>query len=251
MKNAENSSNFDDFPPIGGVIASKKVLEDNAQPGFMFREKPNEEGLSGWVIFQGKEPQEYCDDAANFGIYDPRTILEIDSSVYEILLKGIGSVYEKNEQEQWCKITDYPLEDDYMVKHQLTHLWQLEINNLFIRRNEEEGSILYTTGDKSVRLSIWSTKNKSKKELYLSKKKDIETRDQIEAKTLEIFDFSDEEVLRVGYLTKERSGEKEYYLICGFSIIDNEQIIGFYYFDNEEDMPWAIETWKNLKIIKQ
>ena len=126
--------NFDDFPPIGGLMVSKMVSDDEMKPMFMYREKRSRPEDSGWRIFSGLESQEYTDNPENSGIYNPSTILKIDPSIKDLLLKGVGSVFEReNEKSDWYEVTDYELEDDYLTKHNLTEEWTLEINNLFER----------------------------------------------------------------------------------------------------------------------
>ena len=36
----------------------------------------------------------------------------------------------------------------------------------------------------------------------------------------------------------------------GFSIVDNQIIQVAFYFDDDEEISWAIETWKEIKIKK-
>lgn len=225
------------------------ISEQGFKPAFMYREKRTRDEDSGWRIFSGLESQDYIDNPANSGIYNPATILEIDASIAALLLKGVGSVYErKPDSAVWYEVTDFVLEDDYIVKHELTDDWTFEINNLFERRVEEDGELLYTTGDKSVRLVIWLEEGKSKDDIYNEHKLTIDTRDQTRARTLDKFDFSDSNVLRTGYLIKELDGEKEYSVIYGFSIIDGEVMLSVFYFDNEADLNWAIAVWKSIKV---
>jgi hypothetical protein len=249
QKKSEN--NFDSFPSIGGLMVSKMVVEENTKPRFMYREKRTRPEDSGWRIFTGFETEEYTDNPNNTAIYNPSTILKIDPSIEDILLKGIGSVYEKAEDNsEWYKVTDFELEDDYMVTHGLTEKWVIEINNLFERKIEESGDVLYTTGDKSVRFAIWNEEDKNKEKIYDEHKQLIDNRDQTLAKTLKTFDFSDDEIARVGYLIREDDDEKNYNVIYGFSIINNQVIQAAFYFDEDEDLNWAIETWKNIKLKK-
>ena len=241
---------LDHFPPIGGLMVSKMIVEERKRPMFMYREKRSRPEDSGWRIYSGLESKKYNAKPENFGIYNPSTLLAIDSSIAELLLKGgFGSVFErKSEKSPWYKVSDYPLADDYMVKHKLTDKWELEINNLFERRKEENGDLLYTTGDKSLRLTIWNHDNKTKADLYSEHKQTATDRDESRAKTLQTFDFSDDKVARTGYMIKESDERKEYNVIYGFSIIDNQVLLGVLYFDEEEDLAWAIETWKGIKI---
>jgi hypothetical protein len=128
----EDEKNFDNFPSIGGLMVSKMVVNENIKPRFMYREKRTRPEDSGWRIFTGFESDEYTDNPENIGIYNPSTILKIDASIEDILLKGIGSVYEKSEDgSYWQNITDFKLEDDFIVNHKLPDDWTIEINNLF------------------------------------------------------------------------------------------------------------------------
>jgi len=239
--------NFDDFPAIGGLMVSKMVVDNNIKPGFMYREKRNRPEDSGWRIFTGLESEDYTEDPNNVGIYNPSTILRIDPSIADILLMGVGSVYERaSEKTEWYKVTDFELEDDYLVKHKLNDNWTIEINNLFERIVEDNGDLLYTTDDKSVRLIIWEEEDKVKHDIYNEHKAIVENRDQSKAKTLNKFEFSDDKVLRIGYLIKETDGKKEYHVIYGFSIVDNEVLQLAFYFDDLKDLERAINTWKAI-----
>jgi len=71
-----NEDNFDSFPPIGGLMVSKMVVDENIKPRFMYREKRTRPEDSGWRIFTGFETEAYNDDPDNIGIYHPSTILK-------------------------------------------------------------------------------------------------------------------------------------------------------------------------------
>ncbi|NDW08419.1 DUF2185 domain-containing protein [Dysgonomonas sp. 520] len=244
----KKQTDFDDFPPIGGLMVSKMITDEGCKPMFMYRDKRSRPEDSGWRIFSGYESDEYTNNPENAGIYSASTILRIDPSIADLLLKGVGSVYErKSEKSEWYKVHNFKLGDDYMVKHQLTDKWTLEINNLFERRLEEDGSLLYTTGDKSLRLVVWNDKGKKRDDIYEDHKMIVENRDQSRSKTLETYDFTDDAVARVGYLIKESDGQKEYGVIYAFSVIDENILQIAIYFDEEADKDWAISTWKNIK----
>lgn len=248
MKSVGICNDFDNFPPIGGLMVSKMVVDDGIKPGFMYREKRTRPEDSGWRIFTGLETEEYSDNPDNIGIYNPSTILSIDPSIESILLKGVGSVYERTEDNaEWYKVKDFELEDDYMVTHRLTEKWTIGINNLFERSVDEKGDLLYTTGDKSVRIAIWNEHNKSREKIYAEHKEMVNSRDQSIAATLQVFDFSDDNTARIGYLIKEKDDQKSYHVLYGFSIIDNQLVMAALYFDEEEDMKWAIQTWNSIE----
>ena len=249
FKKKKTEDNFENFPPIGGLMVSKMVFDKNIKPRFLYREKRTRPEDSGWRIFTGFESEEYTNDSNNVGIYNPLTLLKIEPSLKNILLKGIGSVYERqDDNSEWYKVTDYDLDDDFMTSHKLTENWTIEINNLFERTIEENGDLFYTTGDKSIRIVIWNEENKTKETLYAEQNEIIENRDQSKVKTLQKFSFSNEIVTRIGYSVKEHDENKEYTVIHGFSNVDNQTIQFAIYFDEEEEINWAIETWNNINF---
>ncbi len=247
-KNEALQPSFEDFPPIGGLLVSKMVAEDRKKPMFMYREKPTREEDSGWRIFSGLESEDYNGNPRNIGIYNPSTILKIDSSIAPLLLKGIGSVFERDQEEMvWRPVHDYPLEDDYMTEQPVGEGWVMPINNLFLRKVEDKGGLYFSTGDKSVRIvDHGSAKNQS--ELYAEHQAIVNARDQSLSKTLEKFEFSDAEVSRLGYLIKESGEGKEYDVIYGFCIADRQVLQVALYYDEQEDKKWALDTWKNIKF---
>lgn len=237
--------NIQDFPNIGAVMCSKMIVDDNHKPMFMFREKPSNENDSGWRLFSGFENNEYSENADNFGIYNPKTIFKIDNSISNLLLyKGVGTVWERKPTIEWYEVFDYPLEDDYITEHQLTENWQLSINNLFIRK-KEDNELMYTTHDKTLRLSIWNYNGKTKEEILKEKKKEISERDS-ENTIIKKYEFEQNNSIKIGYYIKEYDAQKDlsYNLICGFAIVDNQILNTFFYFDNEKDVEWALNTWK-------
>jgi hypothetical protein len=247
MSSRRDTSKADEFPPIGGVMASKMIFVDGTQPRFLYREKRINPEDSGWRVFTGFESEEYLDDPGNFAFYNPGTVLARDPLLWDVLLAGVGSVYEKSEDgTRWNKVSDYDLEDDYMVTHTLSDDWIIHINNLFERILEESGDLLYTTGDKSVRIAIWED-DKNKEALYAEYREVISSRDQTNARTLKTFDFSDDKIARVGYLIREDDDGKEYNVLYGFTFVDGETIQVALYFDSDDDLEWAIDTWKGIQ----
>lgn len=241
---------FDDFPPIGYLLVSRMVADQKKKPKFMYREKRTKPEDSGWRIFSGEESDDYVNNPENIAISSPSTILKQDASIANLLLKGVGSVYERvSDTAEWRKVHDFGLKDDFMVRHELTDRWRFSINNLFERRLEKEtGSLLYTTGDKSVRLSVWNDKGKTKDIIYKRCIERVNTRDESRNKTLEKYDFSDDKVFRTGYRIKESDSHREYNVIYASSIINEELLQAALYFDSEEDMQWAIGTWQSMTI---
>lgn len=246
-KRKSNEPDFENFPAIGGLMVSKMVAVDKKKPMFMYREKRTRREDSGWRIFSGMESQEYSDNADNVGIYNPASILKIDPSIAPLLLKGVGSVFERDPKTQkWERVDDFEMEDDYMIQHRFADKWILDINNLFEHSLEDDGDLFFTTGDKSLRIAVRNS-DMNKSQLYEEQQLAIKTRDETASKTRETFEFSDAQVARVGYMIKETDDDKEYDVIYGFSIVDKQVLLIVLYFDNELDINWAIETWKSIR----
>ena len=237
----------DNFPNIGAVMCSKMIVDEDYKPLFIFREKPINDNDSGWRLFSGFESDEYSEDSENFGIYDPKTILAIDNSISSLLLyKGIGSVWEREPGLEWKEVLDYPLEDDFMVQHQLTDNWNLSINNVFIR-SKEENTIMYTTNDKTLRLDIWNYDGKTKEDIAEEKKAEIRDRNAGN-EIIKKYELNQGNRIKIGFHIKEYDQQKDidYNLICGFCIVDNEILNTFFYFNDDKDLDWALNTWKMI-----
>lgn len=77
--------------PIGGCIATDRILIDGKRVGFMYREEPDFKSDSGWRFMTGDETQEYMDDPNNSGIYDVNTIANYDNAIVKYLSLPIGT----------------------------------------------------------------------------------------------------------------------------------------------------------------
>jgi hypothetical protein len=240
---------FDNFPAIGGVMVSKMVTDKKKKVRFMYREKPTQDQDSGWRIFSGSEDQEYTDNPDNTGIYNPTTILKIDPSIADLLLSPVGSVLEREtENSKWYEVDDFAFEDDFPAKQKLTDKWSMEISNLFLRK-EDDGDLVFLMKGRTVRLAVWNSKGQTRQQLYDEHKHQQDTRDQEAAPTLETFELSDSDVSRIGYMIEESDNQKNYKVIYGFSIVDEEVVQAALYFDKDADRKWAIETWRTIKLI--
>lgn len=247
--NEDNKQLNSDFPDIGGLMVSKLVVEEKVKPKFIYREKRTREGDSGWRIFAGNESEEYLEDPENVGIYHARHIIEIDPSLRNLLLSGIGSVYEReDEKSKWIKVDDFKLEDDFIVEQRIGETWKIKINNLFEREEDQKDELFYTTGDKSIRIAIWNLPD-SRDELEREHKYKILYRDQSLSKTLMTYDFTNSKISKMGYKIKEHDSRREYEVIYGYSIIEKQLLQLAFYYDNEEDEEWAIDTWKSIELV--
>ena len=101
MKNFENKTAY----------ITRKLLEENKEVGFAYREKPDNETDSGWRFFTGEEDQEYVDNPDNIIIIPIDEMLEKDGSIKTILDSEYQTAYEKNNLE-FIEIKDYKFGSD-------------------------------------------------------------------------------------------------------------------------------------------
>lgn len=83
-------------PGRGACIASDRITVDRMPVGFMYREAPRNEHDSGWHFFAGDESDEYCENPANFELYDVNTIANYDQDIIPLLDAPPGSAFERD-----------------------------------------------------------------------------------------------------------------------------------------------------------
>lgn len=245
------NNNFDDFPAIGGVMATKMVVKEKKKVLFMYREKPSFQQDSGWRIFSGHEDQDYVDNPDNTGIYNPSTILKIDPSIAELLLNPVGFVFEReNEDSDWYEVDDFEFEMDYPIEDRITDDWSIEISNLFLRHKDESGDLIYTMKGKTVRLAVWLDKGKTRQELYEQHKNWWNENELRRESTIDSLEFHSQNVSSIGFVTQESDGQKGYKVLNGYSLADGQIVQSAIYFDEDSDSEWASGLLKSVNFGK-
>lgn len=82
---------------IGACIASSRITLDGQPVGFMYRERPEFEGDSGWRFLAGDEDDDYMDNHLNAKVYDVNTIANYDIAVVPYLKLAFGIELERIE----------------------------------------------------------------------------------------------------------------------------------------------------------
>lgn len=96
---------------FSSALVSKMVAEGGEPVRFMYREKPDREGDSGWRIFSAKESDAYNEDHRNIAII--RLADLADKRADKLLDEPVGSVFERKEgNDEFVRVTDWqPTED--------------------------------------------------------------------------------------------------------------------------------------------
>jgi hypothetical protein len=69
----------------------------------MYREAPDGPQDSGWRFFCGDESEAYCDDPANFAIYEVNTIANYDQKIVPFLEAPNGTAFIR-ENESFTRL---------------------------------------------------------------------------------------------------------------------------------------------------
>ena len=101
------------IPNMGGCFASDRIVVDGLKVGYMYRELPDKDVLSGWTFMAGDESQEYADDPDHWAIYDVNTICNYDPAIIpyhgEVYGTALGRVAGTDQ------FTEEPLHPDPTV----------------------------------------------------------------------------------------------------------------------------------------
>jgi hypothetical protein len=95
-------------PGRGSCLASDLITVTGYPVGFMYRADPDNELDSGWRFFAGTESTEYCDDPANFEMYDVNTIANHDPGIIPLLDSEPGSAFERQPESVNFVPTEFP-----------------------------------------------------------------------------------------------------------------------------------------------
>jgi len=82
--------------PLGGCLASDRILVDGEPVGYMYRETPTNSVSSGWTFMSGDEDQAYVDDPNNWAIYEVNTICNYDAAIIPYLSSDVGSAFGRD-----------------------------------------------------------------------------------------------------------------------------------------------------------
>jgi hypothetical protein len=206
---------------------------------------------SGWRLFAGDESQEYVNDPQNSGIYQPAQILMIDDSIAELLQQPVGAAFEREDgTAEWRAAEGLDLSDgDELETQFLGGAWHMDISGMFERSEEEEGDTIFVAEGRTVRVAIWDFSDKTIEEIVEIHRAFIQDRDQSEHPTLEYMQSETDGVIRMGFIVEESEEEHRYKVLYGYTIVGTEVAQGAFYYDDDSDQQWAIDTWTSMSCL--
>ena len=91
---------------FGFVLATKMLVDNKRKVRYMYHEAASNPQDSGWRFFCGDEDDDYVSDSDNIGIYDIKTILELDKSILPYLDCAIGTALEREDETATFTISE-------------------------------------------------------------------------------------------------------------------------------------------------
>ena len=85
----------------GLCFVTKRVLEDGAPVGYLYREEPDNDDDSGWRFTANDESDDYINDSANVALVSLGAVLSVDDRFIRLLDAPAGSAYafDRNTQQ--------------------------------------------------------------------------------------------------------------------------------------------------------
>src|SRR4051794_40829020 len=83
------------LPPMGGCLATDRIMVDGKNVGYMYREAARRPEDSGWVFFAGDESQEYVGNPLHTGIYEVNTVANYDPDIIPYLDTAAPCAFER------------------------------------------------------------------------------------------------------------------------------------------------------------
>ena len=77
-------------------FVSNQIMNEGFKVGRLYKEKPEDEDDTGWVLLSNYESQEYMDDSSNMQFIAIGKILNIDDSFIHLLNEPIDSEFERD-----------------------------------------------------------------------------------------------------------------------------------------------------------
>ncbi len=84
----------------GLCFVTKKILEDGAPVGYLYREEPDNGNDSGWRFTANDESDDYIHDSANVALVSLGAVLSVDDRFIALLDSPAGSAYAFDHDTQ-------------------------------------------------------------------------------------------------------------------------------------------------------
>ncbi|ATD62822.1 MAG: immunity protein Imm33 domain-containing protein [Janthinobacterium svalbardensis] len=84
----------------GLCFVTKRVLEDGAPVGYLYREEPDNDDDSGWRLTANDESDDYINDSANVALVSLGAVLSVDDRFIRLLDSPAGAAYAFDHSTQ-------------------------------------------------------------------------------------------------------------------------------------------------------
>ncbi|MEM7612133.1 MAG: DUF2185 domain-containing protein [Pseudomonadota bacterium] len=85
-------------------FVTDRIMKDRVKVGYVYREAPDREDDSGWRFLAGDESEEYMDDASNTNYIAVGSVLNLDSTLVELIDEPVGQWAWDSEAGAWHRL---------------------------------------------------------------------------------------------------------------------------------------------------
>lgn len=147
--------------PMGGCIATHRIMVDGRRVGWMERCPTDRKSDSGWCFYAGDETQDYLEELSNASVYDVDEVAQHDRDIIPFLFALPGQRFERDpETGAFVEMADSqpdqsaeraPAGVHVVQDHfQIAERWSIRLPTPFRQRHEDTSLVLWRP-----RLTFW------------------------------------------------------------------------------------------------
>ncbi|MBY9005962.1 MAG: DUF2185 domain-containing protein [Candidatus Lokiarchaeota archaeon] len=233
--------------PMGGCIASDKIIAEGKKVGYMYRDKPHNKQDSGWRFLSGDESPEYMNNLENHRIYAVNTICNFDPDIIPFVKSRFGAAYErisdlhpfkKAPRREVYFNPDYPVVENRV---QIFNRWEIKIYEKFNKRIEDKTIVLWKPNI-TIMIDHWKPK--------VSKKQIIsQLKERILDNAYEIEEIKFKNFINLGYRINEERPEGLVYIYNVHLVDKGTELLFTFYFDYDNDFEFLKKIARSIKNI--
>lgn len=231
----------------GGCFATDMITVEGRKVGYMYREEPHNDQLSGWIFTAGQESEAYMDDADNHAIYNVNTIANYDPEIIPFLDAPAGTAFERAVPsggftqvagEPWdpgraraAPAKKWPPPGFPVVEgdHPLTPEWSIHLPERFARRVEDDQLVLWRPG-LTIWLTAWNNDHGDSPAHRL-----VGIKKSVSPKRFAEHESEADGIIRYSYRSRDENENGEVESLYGFVIGDEGYLQLAVYFDDPAD----------------
>lgn len=231
---------------LGGCIATDRITVDGARVGYMYREEPFNDQDSGWRFFAGDEAQEYLDDVEHMAIYDVNTIANFDPAIIPLLVRPVGSAFEREDGDgELVEVLMLnPDHGEVEGEYRPTPQWSVQLPGPMNQRMDGDDHVLWRLG-----FTIWLTVWEDPHGLTAEQRLQV-FRANVSAEAYDVEEARNGELPRLQYRLIENRPEGVVHFLHGYVFGPVESMNVGIYMDDPAELPLALSILDSARYSR-